>query len=221
MRSAVSFASPRENCSRQDPVATNRFEQSAALLQAIKDYDNNKWKVIGQKVGKPAKVLLSSSVILKLEMHEILTNHPRLANNLQRSRAGRCESHQVGLEQRYHCALLLFNASASNAYSHGARVSRAKEWRNWLVCECDKGVIVHTCTYGSFTGVNSLSRGLARCMDIDESAFVCNAYHSSLKPYLMLPLACPYIMVKLCMMALMGEMIITARFPPIHWLAAQ
>jgi hypothetical protein len=26
------------------------------LLQAIKDYDTNKWKVIGQKVGKPAKV---------------------------------------------------------------------------------------------------------------------------------------------------------------------
>lgn len=32
--------------------------QSAALLQAIKDYENNKWKVIGQKVGKPAKVCL-------------------------------------------------------------------------------------------------------------------------------------------------------------------
>ena len=30
--------------------------QSATLLQAIKDYENNKWKVIGQKVGKPAKV---------------------------------------------------------------------------------------------------------------------------------------------------------------------
>ncbi|KAK5129912.1 hypothetical protein LTR08_002713 [Meristemomyces frigidus] len=28
---------------------------SAALLQAIKDYENNKWKVIGQKVGKPGK----------------------------------------------------------------------------------------------------------------------------------------------------------------------
>ncbi|EMC99889.1 hypothetical protein BAUCODRAFT_30306 [Baudoinia panamericana UAMH 10762] len=28
---------------------------SAALLQAIKDYENSKWKVIGQKVGKPAK----------------------------------------------------------------------------------------------------------------------------------------------------------------------
>jgi len=34
------------------------IEQSAALLQAIKDYENNKWKVIGAKVGKPAKVSL-------------------------------------------------------------------------------------------------------------------------------------------------------------------
>lgn len=32
------------------------WSQSVALLQAIKDYENNKWKVIGQKVGKPAKV---------------------------------------------------------------------------------------------------------------------------------------------------------------------
>ncbi|KAM0709798.1 hypothetical protein Q7P35_003839 [Cladosporium inversicolor] len=31
-------------------------DESAALMQAIKDYENNKWKVIGQKVGKPAKV---------------------------------------------------------------------------------------------------------------------------------------------------------------------
>ncbi|KAF2265539.1 hypothetical protein CC78DRAFT_186583 [Lojkania enalia] len=30
-------------------------DESAALLQAIKEYDSNKWKVIGQKVGKPAK----------------------------------------------------------------------------------------------------------------------------------------------------------------------
>lgn len=29
--------------------------QSQALLNAIKEYENNKWKVIGQKVGKPAK----------------------------------------------------------------------------------------------------------------------------------------------------------------------
>lgn len=30
--------------------------QSAALLAAIKEYEASKWKVIGQKVGKPAKV---------------------------------------------------------------------------------------------------------------------------------------------------------------------
>ena len=29
--------------------------QSAALLNAIKEYEASKWKVIGQKVGKPAK----------------------------------------------------------------------------------------------------------------------------------------------------------------------
>lgn len=27
-------------------------------MSAIKEYENNKWKVIGQKVGKPAKVCL-------------------------------------------------------------------------------------------------------------------------------------------------------------------
>ena len=32
------------------------YQQSQALLSAIKEYENNKWKVIGQKVGKPAKV---------------------------------------------------------------------------------------------------------------------------------------------------------------------
>lgn len=30
--------------------------QSAALLNAIREYEASKWKVIGQKVGKPAKV---------------------------------------------------------------------------------------------------------------------------------------------------------------------
>ncbi|KAL5453126.1 hypothetical protein PMIN07_008093 [Paraphaeosphaeria minitans] len=29
--------------------------ESAELLAAIKEYDANKWKVVGQKVGKPAK----------------------------------------------------------------------------------------------------------------------------------------------------------------------
>lgn len=30
-------------------------DESQALMTAIKDYENNKWKTIGQKVGKPAK----------------------------------------------------------------------------------------------------------------------------------------------------------------------
>ncbi|KAH8836235.1 hypothetical protein RJ55_10060 [Drechmeria coniospora] len=30
-------------------------DESQALLNAIKEYENNRWKVIGQKVGKPAK----------------------------------------------------------------------------------------------------------------------------------------------------------------------
>jgi hypothetical protein len=43
-------------------------KQSAALLAAIKEYDANKWKSIGQKVGKPAKVssiraLIASRVV--------------------------------------------------------------------------------------------------------------------------------------------------------------
>ena len=33
-------------------------DESAALLAAIKDYEASKWKVIGQKVGKPAKVIM-------------------------------------------------------------------------------------------------------------------------------------------------------------------
>jgi hypothetical protein len=32
--------------------------QATALREAIREYEANKWKVIGQKVGKPAKVLL-------------------------------------------------------------------------------------------------------------------------------------------------------------------
>lgn len=40
-----------------DPVLSLTGDaQSAALLQAIKEYEASKWKVIGQKVGKPAKV---------------------------------------------------------------------------------------------------------------------------------------------------------------------
>ena len=49
----VSFP-PRSG--RRDTSMTDDDDKSAALLAAIKDYENSKWKVIGQKVGKPAKV---------------------------------------------------------------------------------------------------------------------------------------------------------------------
>ena len=49
----VSFPS---RSGRRDPSMTDDDDKSAALLAAIKDYENSKWKVIGQKVGKPAKV---------------------------------------------------------------------------------------------------------------------------------------------------------------------
>lgn len=35
---------------------TTDMAQSIKLRDAIKEYEANKWKVIGQKVGKPAKV---------------------------------------------------------------------------------------------------------------------------------------------------------------------
>lgn len=41
---------------KQDANDVSFCFQSQALLNAIKEYENNKWKTIGQKVGKPAKV---------------------------------------------------------------------------------------------------------------------------------------------------------------------
>lgn len=35
--------------------------QSAALREAIREYEANKWKAIGQKLGKPAKVRLKAT----------------------------------------------------------------------------------------------------------------------------------------------------------------
>lgn len=37
-------------------VTSADVAQSVKLREAIKEYEANKWKVIGQKVGKPAKV---------------------------------------------------------------------------------------------------------------------------------------------------------------------
>ena len=47
----------------EDEVCRNPFllsalltAQSVALLQAIREYEANKWRAIGAKLGKPAKV---------------------------------------------------------------------------------------------------------------------------------------------------------------------
>ena len=48
--------------------------ESQALLSAIKDYENNKWKTIGQKVGKPAKVLVYLSKVARISC-VLGTNH--------------------------------------------------------------------------------------------------------------------------------------------------
>lgn len=37
-------------------ITSTDLAQSVKLRDAIKEYEANKWKVIGQKVGKPAKV---------------------------------------------------------------------------------------------------------------------------------------------------------------------
>jgi len=82
--------------------------QSAALAQAIKDYDNNKWKVIGHKVGKPAKVgrewsCKSAVAILTVNVYGAtrLTGGRR-ANSLQRSKAGRSSA---AAECAYHASM--------------------------------------------------------------------------------------------------------------------
>jgi hypothetical protein len=70
--------------------------QSAALLAAIKEYEQSKWKVIGQKVGKPAKVSgyqaldvllivlgpISSKVMLRSDSNRVMY---RLVNNTPKS----------------------------------------------------------------------------------------------------------------------------------------
>lgn len=54
-------------CKEKKKRKLTRFfcHQSAALLNAIKEYETNKWKVIGQKVGKPAKVSLLWLIVVR------------------------------------------------------------------------------------------------------------------------------------------------------------
>lgn len=55
-------------------------DQSTALLAAIKEYEASKWKVIGQKVGKPAKVGTPTRILGR----DVDTQFTRLANNMRR-----------------------------------------------------------------------------------------------------------------------------------------
>jgi hypothetical protein len=49
-----------EVCLRSDVLGSSTeligFWQASMLREAIREYEANKWKTIGQKVGKPAKV---------------------------------------------------------------------------------------------------------------------------------------------------------------------
>lgn len=51
---------------------TYRGAQSQALLNAIKDYDRNKWKEIGKKAGKPAKVFDNISTPRRTEANRAI-----------------------------------------------------------------------------------------------------------------------------------------------------
>jgi hypothetical protein len=69
------------------------------LLAAIKEYEASKWKVIGQKVGKPAKVYHSSPLVESTADSGVTrvadVSSTRLASNTQRSiLAGRSNIHQ-------------------------------------------------------------------------------------------------------------------------------
>ena len=55
--------------------------QSIALREAIREYEANKWKVIGQKVGKPAKVRLP---VNGYRLLKVLTKF-RLVSSMRRS----------------------------------------------------------------------------------------------------------------------------------------
>lgn len=57
------------------------IDQSQSLLLAIKEYEANKWKEIGKKVGKPAKVF--SATELSMNRHNPNINRP--ASNTRKS----------------------------------------------------------------------------------------------------------------------------------------
>ena len=62
-------------------------------MAAIKEYEQNKWKVIGQKVGKPAKVCPENTTHTSGYISVHALTDPRLASSMRRSILGaRCKT---------------------------------------------------------------------------------------------------------------------------------
>lgn len=76
------------------PLSIDKSVQEAALLAAIKEYEANKWKEIGKKVGKPAKVRPCSSNSLLCETSGVDHALPhRHASNMRKNiLVARCDT---------------------------------------------------------------------------------------------------------------------------------
>ncbi len=73
------FAEDEVSSQRPQVWSSTDTIKSAALREAIKEYEANKWKAIGQKLGKPAKVRRTQYQRNKL------TIRPRHVNNMRKS----------------------------------------------------------------------------------------------------------------------------------------
>ena len=76
-------------------------DQSAALLAAIKEYEASKWKVIGQKVGKPAKVDYSSLFTSPLVYTDDLRRASSMRRRISGARFDELESSMIVVFMRY------------------------------------------------------------------------------------------------------------------------
>jgi hypothetical protein len=103
-------------CIQPTPLLT--AQKSAALLAAIREYDANKWKVIGQKVGKPAKVTVTTQPLWSFAtckgslgfIDNTSTNpnpRPRRANNTPKSTLQGNESYLVPRTHTAHQSFFL------------------------------------------------------------------------------------------------------------------
>ncbi len=76
----------------QGKITYSSGYQSAALLAAIKEYEASKWKVIGAKVGKPAKV---REALSSCQWRDSANGICRLVNNTPRNTL------EAGLDRAY------------------------------------------------------------------------------------------------------------------------